>query len=238
MKNTDDTTETSGAVRTTSRAGRIVWAVVWAAPGDHAVGEPELDHHRAEVGHVDDDVAGPLEVDALVLAAFVVLRREPLAQLRVGRAEQPGGREVDAEQAGALLDLAGLAEDRQVGDPAAQQDVGGPEDPVVVALGQHDVPAVGDGQVDQLVLEHQRRHRVGAGDLEPVEQQRRRRRAPRTAPARWPPCGASPCRAGRAPTSAPASCRWCRASVATIGIVVPSPSISRRHLVGQRRSRR
>ena len=32
MKNTDDTTETSGTVRTTSRAGRIVWAVVCAAP--------------------------------------------------------------------------------------------------------------------------------------------------------------------------------------------------------------
>ena len=32
MKNTEDTTETSGAVRTTSSAGRIVWAVVWTAP--------------------------------------------------------------------------------------------------------------------------------------------------------------------------------------------------------------
>ena len=32
MKNTEDTTETSGTVRTTSSAGRIVWAVVWAAP--------------------------------------------------------------------------------------------------------------------------------------------------------------------------------------------------------------
>ena len=32
MKNTDDTTDTSGTVRMISRAGRIVWAVVWAAP--------------------------------------------------------------------------------------------------------------------------------------------------------------------------------------------------------------
>ena len=32
MKNTDETTETSCAVRTTSRAGRIVCAVVWTAP--------------------------------------------------------------------------------------------------------------------------------------------------------------------------------------------------------------
>ena len=122
------------------------------------------------------------------------------------------GREVDAEQAGPLLDLAGLAEDRQVGDPAAQQGVGGLEDPVVVALGQHDVAPVADGLVDELVLEHQRGHRARAGDLEPVEQQRHGRRAPRTARARWPPCGASPSGAGRAPTSAPASRRWCRAS--------------------------
>ena len=81
------------------------------------------------------------------------------------------GREVDAEQAGTLLDLPGLAEDRQVGDLAAQQGVGGLEDPVVVALGQHDVAPVADGPVDELVLEHQRGDRARARDLEPVEQQ-------------------------------------------------------------------
>ena len=32
MKNTEETTETSGTVRTISSAGRIVWAVVCAAP--------------------------------------------------------------------------------------------------------------------------------------------------------------------------------------------------------------
>ena len=32
MKNTDDTTDTSGTVRITSRAGRMVWAVVCTAP--------------------------------------------------------------------------------------------------------------------------------------------------------------------------------------------------------------
>ena len=78
--------------------------------------------------------------------------------------------DVDAQQGGPLLDLAGLAQDREVGDPAAQHGVGGLEDAVVVALGQHDVPPVADGQVDELVLEHQRRHRSRAGHLEPVEQ--------------------------------------------------------------------
>ena len=32
MRNTDETMLTPGAVLTTSRAGRIVWAVVWIAP--------------------------------------------------------------------------------------------------------------------------------------------------------------------------------------------------------------
>ncbi len=32
MKNTEDTTDTPGEVFTTSRAGRMVWAVVWTAP--------------------------------------------------------------------------------------------------------------------------------------------------------------------------------------------------------------
>ena len=73
-------------------------------------------------------------------------------------------------RAGPLLDLAGLAEDRQVGDATPQHRVGGLEDPVVVALGQHDVAPVADGPVDELVLEHQRRHRPRTRDLEPVEQ--------------------------------------------------------------------
>ena len=83
MKNTDDTTETSGTRPhdLERRPDRVGGGVRGAR--DHAVGEAELDHHRAEVGHVDDDVAGALEVDALVLAPLVVLRGEPLAQLRV-----------------------------------------------------------------------------------------------------------------------------------------------------------
>ena len=73
-------------------------------------------------------------------------------------------------QPGPLLDVAGLAEDRQVGDAAPQHRVGRLEDPVVVPLGQHDVAPVADGPVDQLVLEHQRCHRQRAGEREPVEQ--------------------------------------------------------------------
>ena len=87
-----------------------------------------------------------LEVDALVRAALVVLRART-ARAAPGRSgsSSRGGGDVDAEQGGRAAGCSsGLAEQRQVGDAAAQQDVGGPQDPVVVALGQHDVAAVGD----------------------------------------------------------------------------------------------
>ena len=52
----------------------------------------------------------------LWLRRGVVLRGEPLAQLRVGGAQHPGVGEVDAEHRGPCRDRTGLAEERQVGD--------------------------------------------------------------------------------------------------------------------------
>ena len=103
-------------------------------------------------------------------APRVVLRGEPLAQLTVERAEQARPGEVDAEHRRPRPDGAGVPQDGEVRDPAAQHDVRGLEDAVVVTLGQDDVTPVGHGEVEQLVLEHQRRDRVAARDLEPVEQ--------------------------------------------------------------------
>ena len=100
----------------------------------------------------------------------VVLRGEPLAQLVVERAEQVRAGEVDAEHRCPRLDGLGVAQDGEVRDPAAQHDVRGLEDAVVVPLGQDDVPPVGHGEVEQVVLEHQRRDHVAARDLEPVQQ--------------------------------------------------------------------
>ena len=87
MKNTDDTTDTPGTVLhdLEGRPDGVRGGVHRA--GHHAVGEPELDHHRAEVGHVLHHASrAVVEVDALVPAALVVLLREPLAQLLVVRA--------------------------------------------------------------------------------------------------------------------------------------------------------
>ena len=44
------------------------------------------------------------------------------------------------------------------------------QDAVVAALGEHDVAAVGLGPLDQPLLEHQRGHPLGPGDLEPAQQ--------------------------------------------------------------------
>ena len=82
--------------------------------GDHAVGQPELDHHRAEVGHRRDDLARPLDGHALVLAHLGVLDGEPLEQLAVVRVDDRGVVEVEAQLGGAGADGRLVAEDREV----------------------------------------------------------------------------------------------------------------------------
>ena len=131
-----------------------------------------------------------------------------------------------------------VAEQGQVGDAAAQQDVGGPQDPLLLALGQHDVPAVGDRAVDQLVLEHQRRHGVRARDLEPVEQRVAVDVLVEERRARSRSCAASPCRAGRGTSLSAVVVACVPRSVATIGIVAPMPVDEPGDLGGQARGRR
>ena len=63
------------------------------------------------------------------------------------------------------------AEHREVRDAAGQQLVGGAQDPVVVALGQDDVPARGPRALEERVLEHQRRRSCRA--VEPDAAQHR-----------------------------------------------------------------
>ena len=145
----------------------------------------------------------------------------------VERAQQPGVGEVDAQHRGPSLPPARVAQDREVGDLAAQQDVGGQEDPVVVALGEHDVAPVGDGEVEQLVLEHQRRHGLAAGDLEPVEQRVAVDVLVEQRQGRGDLAGRVLVRADPGPTSRAVAVSLVPRSVAMIGIVAPSPSISR-----------
>ena len=149
-----------------SNAGRMVCAVVCAAPETMPSARPEVHHERAEVRDIRHRV-GRLRVgDALVRPQPLVLAREPVDVDGIERAQDVRVADVDAEldRAAAHLDL--LAEDRQLRDAAREEGGGRAQDAVVIALGQHDVAAVGAGALDQAVLEHQRGHDGGPGDAE------------------------------------------------------------------------
>ncbi len=137
---------------------------------DHPVGEPEVDHHRAEVGDVGDHRAGDVDGHPLVPAEPGVLDGEALAQLGVERAEDRRLGQVGAERGGARADVRLFAEDGELRDLAAQQPVGGEQDPIVVALGQDDVRVGRARLLKEGVLEHQRRDDARAAHLEQVDE--------------------------------------------------------------------
>ena len=137
---------------------------------DHAVGEPGVDHHRGEVGDVENAVAGHVHRHALVLAQLGVLDRELLSVLARARVEELRPRQVDAQLVGAAPDGVHISENRQVGHVTTEQTAGRVEDAVVVALGKNDVTTIGTRTLEELVLEHLRRHHVGGVDAQAGEQ--------------------------------------------------------------------
>ena len=128
--------------------------------GDHAVGQPQVHHHCPEVRHVGDRVARLFNRDTLVRAKLRVLDGELLAKLRIERAQDVRGRDVEAEFGRALADLALIAEDREPGDLPSQQGARRPQDAVIRPLRQHDVALVRPGPIEQVVLEHERSDHV------------------------------------------------------------------------------
>ena len=140
-------------------------------PGDHPVGQPLVDHHGAEVRRVGHHVVGLHRGDALVLAQLGVGLREPLAVFGRGGVDHRHPGQPEPERGGPGGHLVRAAEHGQVGDAAQQQLLGRGQHPVVVALGEHDVPAVGAGPLQQCLLEHQRRGPGRAGHLQPFAQQ-------------------------------------------------------------------
>ncbi len=141
MRNTRDTTDTPGFVLMTSNAGRIVWAVVCAAPETMPSARPRC---TIIVPKYDTSVTVSAAC-AIVTPLWARSRAYSSANCCTCTAsngrEHLGSADVDAELdgAGAHLDL--LAEDREVGDAAREHGGRGAEDPVVVALGQHDAAA-------------------------------------------------------------------------------------------------
>ena len=170
-----------------------------------------------------------LEVDALVAAARVVLRGEPLAQLRVGGAQQRG------RPMRSTPSIAARACARQRVSPRRVRSATLRRSRMSAARRMRSSSPSGSTMcrrsatraVDQLVLEHQRRHGLGAGHLEPVEQrlavdvlvEQRQRGGDLARRVLVEPTADRLERAGRR--------RVVSRSVATIGIVAPSPSMSR-----------
>ena len=168
MKKTLDTIETPGRGLDDLQGGPDGVRGGVRGAGDHPVGQPLPDHHRAEVGHVGHEVEGRVAGQALGLAQLEQVVGELLAQ-RVGlrvddraprRCPGPGPRARSARASGRPRMVRSTTLRRSSRSAASQ-------DPVVVALGQDDVLALGAGPLDELVLEHHRRHGRGAGHLDP-----------------------------------------------------------------------
>ena len=130
---------------------------------DHAVGVAHVDHHGAEVGHVGDLLAGLLEGDALLGAQARELLGVALEVGGVVHGDDLGGAQVEAELAGALGDVVGVAHEGDVGDAGGEDLGGGLQDAVVVGLGQDDALAVGAGALDEVGLEGERGDGRGGG---------------------------------------------------------------------------
>ena len=142
--------------------------------GDHAIGPAGVDHHGSEVVHVQHRFAGGVERDAAALAQLLVDARELLVEAGLARIDDLQAFGIHPQLGDPSPDLALVAEKGQFDDLPALEDLGGAEDPLFASLRQDDVPAVCAGSLDQLVLEHQRRHpcrpryRDAARQLRPV----------------------------------------------------------------------
>ena len=111
-----------------------------------------------------------LDGDAAVGAQLRVRLRELVPPRAGHRVDDLGVTEVDAQFPGPPGDLVRAAEQGDLGDAPAQQHLGGAQDPLVRALGQHQPAAPGAGPVDQVVLEHQRGDSLRAADPQPAGQ--------------------------------------------------------------------
>ena len=165
MKNTLETTETPGSRLDDleARPDRVRGGVRGA--GDHAVGQAQLDHQRAEVGDVGDHVARLVDRDAPCAraGARTPARTAPAAPASRGSSDRCAPSRSSAQPGRRAAHAVLVAEQGQVDDVAAQQDLRRAQDPLVGALGQDDVAPVGARAVEQLVLEHHRRdHRASA----------------------------------------------------------------------------
>ena len=84
-----------------------------------------------------NDLPGPLDGHALVLADLGVLLGELPTKLAGLRVEHGRGSQVDTQFCCPRADLPFITQDRQLRDVAPQQPTGRLQDPVVIAFGQN-----------------------------------------------------------------------------------------------------
>ena len=169
------------------RADRVRGRVRGA--GDHAVGEPEVHHHRAEVGDVLHQVARLVDGDALVGAQPRVLGGEAVHVASGSRGRDDRRASQMSRPSSPARARTSCSSPRIVRSHTSprQQSGGGAQDAVVVPSGSTMCRVRRARAVDEVVLEHQRGDHVRARDVEHREQRGRVDVAARTWQARCPP---------------------------------------------------
>ena len=162
---------TPGRVLTNSSAGRMVWAVVWAAPETMPSTMPELDHHGAEVAPVQHDLAGPWPGPRpCARAAPRTSAAKPSRSSEVAGSTMlmPAGRCPGWRRARGRRPRGPAPSARRRRGGAGSPRPAGSGRPL--PSGQHDVPALRAGPLDQLVQEAQRRHPFRPRQVQPFQQ--------------------------------------------------------------------
>jgi len=138
--------------------------------GHHAVGQPLVDHHRAEVGRVGHDRFRHVRRHALVLAQLEIGRHEIAEMRRLDRLDDVDAGQVEAQVRDLVADLLLVAEQDDVGDAAQQHLLRRVEDAVFLAFGQNDALAGRLRALDEAEFEHLGCDHARLGRLEEIDE--------------------------------------------------------------------
>jgi hypothetical protein len=103
-------------------------------PGDHAVGNPAVDHHGPEVAHISHGVEGHLWRNPLVFAELEVGLPETPSKLRCDGVNDFHAAKGKPEGSDFLLDLAGVSEQRDIHNIPQAHYFCRPKDPFLSAF--------------------------------------------------------------------------------------------------------
>ena len=125
-------------------------------PGDHAVGNPAVDHHGSEVADVGHGVKGHLERYSLVFADFEIGLSKIFTKLRSSRIDDFHIGKGQSEGRNLFSHLTRVPQQRNVHNIPQTDDFRSPENPFLRTFGQNDASAFRSRSAHEIVLEHQR----------------------------------------------------------------------------------